>query len=79
MRQKGTSTRLQCHIPGQSLSAELQIIMRHVFMVWLKREWGKGLLCCVGIKNVVIFPKIHLVRDATFHSAVIIDITFTAA
>jgi len=39
---------------------------------------GKGLLCCVGIKNVVKFPKIQLVSDATVHSAVIIDIMFTS-
>jgi hypothetical protein len=53
--------------------------MRHVFMVWLKkREWGEGVALLCLIKNVVIFPKILLVRDATVHSAVIIDIMFTS-
>jgi hypothetical protein len=66
------------HIPGESLSAELQITIRHVFMVWLKREWGKGLLCCVGITNVVVFPKMHLIRDVSANSAAIIDIMFTS-
>jgi hypothetical protein len=48
VRQKGTSTRLQCHISGQLLSAELQITMKYVFMVWLKRDWvdGVDLLLC---------------------------------